>query len=108
MTAATLPAPVQRLLDAANGHDAEGFLATFTPAGVVDDWGREFHGHDAIRRWSDDEFVGVNVTLDVTAVERQGDETVVTAQVGGDGFNGPSHFSFAVDGDRVTRMTIRG
>jgi hypothetical protein len=23
------------------------------------------------------------------------------------GFNGPSHFSFRVDGDRVARMTIR-
>jgi hypothetical protein len=32
---------------------------------------------------------------------------VVTAEVGGEGFNGPSHFSFVVDGDRVSRMTIR-
>ena len=29
------------------------------------------------------------------------------AQVGGNGFNGPSHFSFRVDGDLVSRMTIR-
>ena len=43
----------------------------------------------------------------MTDVERQGDETTVTATVGGDGFNGPSHFTFAVSGDRVTRMTIR-
>jgi hypothetical protein len=28
-------------------------------------------------------------------------------QVGGKGFNGPSHFSFEVDGDRGSRMTIR-
>jgi len=40
------------------------------------------------------------------AVERDG-ETVVTAQVGGSGFNGPSHFGFTVDGDKVSRMTIR-
>ena len=33
--------------------------------------------------------------------------TTVTATVGGDGFNGPSHFTFAVSGDRVARMTIR-
>jgi len=32
---------------------------------------------------------------------------VVTAEVGGDGFSGPSHFSFLVEGDRVARMTIR-
>jgi hypothetical protein len=28
-------------------------------------------------------------------------------EVDGKGFNGPSHFSFEVDGDRVCRMTIR-
>jgi hypothetical protein len=27
--------------------------------------------------------------------------------VGGDGFNGPSHFTFSVKDERVTRMTIR-
>jgi hypothetical protein len=32
----------------------------------------------------------------------------VAAQVGGDGFNGPSHFAFELAGDRVARMTIRG
>jgi hypothetical protein len=104
---ADLPAPVQRLLDAANANDTDAFLATFTPDGVVDDWGREFRGADAIRGWSDREFIGVRVALDVTDVAREGDATVVTAQVGGDGFNGPSHFAFAVDGDRVARMTIR-
>jgi len=28
-------------------------------------------------------------------------------QVGGNGFNGPSHFSFQVAGELVSRMTIR-
>jgi hypothetical protein len=32
---------------------------------------------------------------------------VVTADVAGGGFNGPSHFTFRVEGDRVARMTIR-
>jgi hypothetical protein len=31
----------------------------------------------------------------------------VTATVGGEGFNGPSRFTFHVEGDRLTRMTIR-
>jgi hypothetical protein len=101
------PPPVARLLDAANANDTEAFLATFADAGVVDDWGREFAGTDAIRAWSDQEFIGKNVSLEVDAVEQQGDQTVVTAQVGGDGFNGPSHFSFLLDGDLVARMTIR-
>jgi hypothetical protein len=98
----TLPPPVQAILTAANAGDTAGFLACFTPNGVVDDWGREFRGAEAIQGWSDAEFIGVNVTLAVTAVE-----TTVTADVGGDGFNGPSHFSFQVQGDLVARMTIR-
>ena len=102
-----LPSPVAAALDAANANDTAAFLACFTPDGVVDDWGREFHGPDEIREWSDREFIGAHVSLDVTAVERGGGATTVTATVGGDGFNGPSHFTFDVAGDRVTRMTIR-
>jgi hypothetical protein len=102
-----LPGPVRALLAAANANDTDAFLATFVPDGVVDDWGREFAGAEAIRGWSDGEFIGVQVRLTVTGVTRQGDVTVVTADVGGNGFNGPSHFSFAVAGDKVARMTIR-
>lgn len=101
------PAPVARLLEAANSNDTEAFLATFVDGGVVDDWGREFVGAQAIRGWSDREFIGQRVSLEIRAVDQRGDATVVTAEVGGDGFNGPSHFSFQVDGDRVSRMTIR-
>ena len=102
-----LPAPVAALVDAANANDTEAFLGALTADAVVDDWGREFRGPDAVRGWSDGEFIGVAVTLEVTDVERQGDETTVTATVGGQGFNGPSHFTFRVRGDRVERMTIR-
>jgi hypothetical protein len=102
-----LPDPVAALLAAANANDTAAFLACFTPDGVVDDWGREFHGRDEIRSWSDREFIGVHVSLDVTDVSESDGATTVSATVGGDGFNGPSHFTFTVDGDRVSRMTIR-
>ena len=102
-----VPGPVQAVLDAANDGDVDVFLDCFGEGGAVDDWGREFRGRDAIRRWSDAEFIGKQVALDVTAVETDGDRTVVTAQVGGNGFNGPSHFTFDVDGRTIARMTIR-
>ena len=101
------PEPVARLLQAANDHDTDAFLASFTDDGVVDDWGREFAGPDAIRGWSDKEFIGVAVTLEILSVTTEGDTTTVAAQVGGSGFNGPSHFAFAVRDDLVARMTIR-
>jgi hypothetical protein len=76
--------------------------------GAVDDWGRVFRGRDRIREWSDAEFIGKQVTLDVTGVRTQGATTVVSAQVGGNGFNGPSDFAFDVSGDRVSTMRITG
>ena len=99
--------PTRRLVAAANAGDVDAFLAGFTADGVVDDWGREFRGAGEIRGWSDREFIGKQVSLSVEAVTSTGDETVITAAVGGNGFNGPSHFSFRVDGDRVSRMAIR-
>jgi hypothetical protein len=102
-----VPDPVRAVLDAANSGDVEAFLDCFEEGGAVDDWGREFAGREAIRRWSDAEFIGKQVTLEVTAVEQQGARTVVSAQVGGNGFNGPSHFAFDAAGPKVTRMTIR-
>jgi ketosteroid isomerase-like protein len=104
---AELPPPVAALVDAANANDTDAFLRALTSDAVVDDWGREFQGPDAIRGWSDAEFIGVAVSLDVTEVEQHGDDTTITATVGGSGFNGPSHFTFAVGDGRVSRMTIR-
>jgi ketosteroid isomerase-like protein len=101
------PQPVAALIEAANAGDTAAFLACLTPDAVVDDWGREFRGPDAIRGWSDREFIGVEVSLEVTAVEQRDGATTVTATVGGQGFNGPSHFTFQLDEDRVARMTIR-
>jgi ketosteroid isomerase-like protein len=103
----SLAQPVAAAIEAANAGDTDAFLACLTPDAVVDDWGREFQGPDAIRGWSDNEFIGVNVSLEVTEVKEQSDTTTVTAMVGGSGFNGPSRFSFALDGQRVSRMTIR-
>jgi hypothetical protein len=102
-----LPAPVRAAIDAANANDTDAFLACFPADGVVDDWGREFAGHDEIRAWSGREFIGVKVSLRVLQVAIDDRDVVVTAQVGGDGFNGPSHFTFRVEDGHVARMTIR-
>ncbi len=103
-----LPAPVERALRAANDGDTDGFLAAFAEDGAVDDWGREFRGPAAIRGWSDAEFIGKQVTLEVTGARSQGPTTTVSTQVGGKGFNGPSDFAFTVEGDRIALMRITG
>jgi hypothetical protein len=101
------PAPVARLLAASNEHDTEAFIASFTHDGVVDDWGREFSGAASIRGWSEREFIGVDVILTVIGSATTDDETTISAEVGGRGYNGPSHFTFAVRDGLVSRMTIR-
>lgn len=105
-TVMSTPPAVQRAIDAANAGDLDGFLDSFTDQGAVDDWGRLFRGRDAIRGWSDKEFIGTQVSLDVTDVQQRGDTVTVTATVGGNGFNGPSHFAFTVSDDRVALMRI--
>jgi hypothetical protein len=108
MTNPDLPAPVRRAVTAATSGDTDGFLAEFGDTGAVDDWGRVFTGPAAIRGWSDAEFIGKQVTLDVTGVRTDGDVVTISARVGGNGFNGPSDFAFTLDGDRVTMMRITG
>jgi hypothetical protein len=56
-----MPQPVAALIEAANSGDTEAFLASLTEGAVVDNWGREYRGGDAIRGWSDSEFIGVDV-----------------------------------------------
>jgi hypothetical protein len=102
------PDPVARLLDAANRHDTDAFLASFTRDGVVDDWGREFAGAASIRGWSDREFIGVDVSLAVSdTTPASGDETTIKAEVGGKGYNGSSTFTFRLRDGLVSRMTIQ-
>ncbi|MDV7216808.1 nuclear transport factor 2 family protein [Streptomyces prunicolor] len=108
MSAQPLPPVVRRAIDAANAADTQAFLDSFATDGAVDDWGRLFYGPDAIRAWSDREFIGVRVSLTVTGARQSGDTTTVSAQVGGDGFNGPSGFAFTTAGDGITLMRITG
>ncbi len=101
-----LPAAIDGAIEAVNRGDTDAFVVSFADNGQIDDWGRVFTGHDEIRGWSDRELIGVQATLDVTAVELTDSGVAVSAQVGGNGFNGPSTFTFDLEGDRISRMTI--
>ena len=105
---AELPDPGREAFAATNAGDLDRFTASFADDGVVDDWGREFRGHEAIAEWSRAESIGVKQTFDVIEVRDQGDEVIVVADVGGGGFNGLSTFTFRLAPDRasIERMTI--
>ena len=106
MTRPLLPPPVNGFLEAINRNDTDAFLAYFPHDGVVDDWGMRYVGHARIKAWSDREFIGVQVRLDVTGVEQSAREVRISAQVGGNGFKGPSVFVVVVDGEQVREMRI--
>ena len=91
-----LPKPILAAIDAVNAGDVDAFLATFAPVtGLVDDWGFEHRGADEIRRWSDGEFIGRNVTIDVVFSYANEDEVVVLASVAGDRLSGAYTYTFA-------------
>lgn len=105
---AELPAPVARLIAAVTAGDTDAFLALFPADGTVDDWGRRFSGHAAIRRWSDKEFIGAKGVLTPRKVSRSGDTVSVDAGWKSDYYSGDSRFVFVLDGDSIREMRIVG
>jgi hypothetical protein len=101
-----LPPLIDRFVAAVNRGNTEAFLACFLADGVVDDWGRRFTGHEAIRAWSDDEMIGAKGRMTVNGVEEAGNEVTVTAGWKSNFYSGPSRYVFIVDGDHIREMRI--
>ncbi|WP_425324071.1 nuclear transport factor 2 family protein [Gordonia polyisoprenivorans] len=93
-------------IETVNRHDDEGFLDAFTQSGAVNDWGREFTGRDAIKGWSDKEFIGSNGTLTPDTVSVEGDSITVIGGWRSNHANGRSRFRFVTVGNKIERMEI--
>lgn len=103
----TLPEPVATFVETVNRHDDEGFLGAFSKDGFVDDWGRVFRGRQAIKAWSDVEFIGSHGTLTPESVDEDGATVTVVGDWRSTHANGRSRFEFVVDGSSIASMTIR-
>jgi len=101
-----LPLPIKHLVDATNSGDHDAFVASFTPNAVLVDWGKVFEGREGVASWDESDNIGRNSHFEVSAVEANGDEWVVTLEVTGGGFNGTSDFRFALADDLIARMEI--
>ena len=101
------PDAVRRMVDATNAADNVAFLDSFTDDGVVDDWGREFVGREAIAGWNDRENIGVHSQFSIHRVTQEGSAYAATVTVTGGGYNGGGTFTFQLVGDRISRFTIR-
>ncbi|EFQ82201.1 hypothetical protein HMPREF0063_12725 [Aeromicrobium marinum DSM 15272] len=106
MTAPVLPAPAQRFVDAVNAADTDGFVATFTDDGHVDDWGRVLRGRDGVRSWADTDAIGQGAQMEVLDAETDGDTVRIRFSWTSRRFTGTSDGIFVVDGDHLASFTI--
>lgn len=92
---------------ATNRGDTPAFLDLFTTDGVVDDWGRRFVGHAAIKQWSDAETIGAHGTLTITKMI-SADERHIVADTfwRSEAFTGPGRFRFTLEGAKIRELKI--
>jgi hypothetical protein len=108
MPAATARKALQRLVDATNAGDNDAFLACFAVDAVIDDWGRQFVGRDAIAGWNERENIGTQSHLELLdEVAGEADHTT-NVRVTGGGYNGGGTFAVDESDGLLTRLVIRG
>lgn len=106
MSAASVPAPVQAMVDAINAADTDAFVAAFTTDGFVSDWGTVKAGPEGIRGWADSDAIGAGAQMTVLSAETEGDTTSIRFGWSSRVFNGESTGIFVVDGDKLASFTI--
>jgi hypothetical protein len=108
MTEDQLPAAIQEFIAATNRGDSDGFVAAFTEDADLNDWGREFHGHEGVRSWNRTDNIGVRSHFEFVRAEPAGapDSYVVTLTVAGDGFNGTGPMNFELRDGRIASLRI--
>ncbi|NQX29884.1 nuclear transport factor 2 family protein [Microbacteriaceae bacterium VKM Ac-2854] len=107
MTSIQIPEPVASFIAAVNNQDNAAFISAFSNDAFVDDWGTKYEGLPAITTWSDRELLGAKGTLTPESVSQKGSTITVIGDWRSSFANGLSLFRFAIDGDKITSMTIR-
>jgi SnoaL-like protein len=102
----TAPAVVDKVLSAVNGGDTDALIALFSADGEVDDWGAIYRGKNDIRTWSDRELIGAKARFTLKTADQHGNIATMLVQVGGNGFIGPSRFTFTLVDGLIRRMQI--
>jgi hypothetical protein len=108
MSASELPDPISRFVEVVNQGDTESFLDFFPTDGLVEDSGRRFVGRNAIREWSNREFIGAKGRMTVTDIKKTKYEISVTADWVSNYFTGPSRFVFVLKDKKIQELHISG
>jgi hypothetical protein len=102
----SMPSIITSAIAVINAGDTDAFLDLFAETGSVDDWGTIYRGRAEIKSWSDRELIGAQAHFTLKSSTQHGNQASMLVEVGGKGFNGPSRFTFDLDGDKVRRMKI--
>ncbi|MEU9828457.1 nuclear transport factor 2 family protein [Micromonospora chersina] len=108
MTSTGIPAPIQTFIDTTNRADSDAFVAAFTDDAYLNDWGREFHGHDGVRSWDRTDNIGVQSHFELVGIEPGTDPEsyVATLKVSGNGFNGTGPMTFRLRDGLIASLRI--
>jgi hypothetical protein len=104
---------INAFIEATNAHHSDEFLATLSESAVITDEGQEYHGIGAIKKWSDEKYIGAKVTLEVVDVMNNNGKTIVTLKVDGNfdktGLPDPflMDFHFTINTNKITALDIR-
>jgi hypothetical protein len=108
MSETQLPRVIHEFLVASNAHDTKAMLACIADDAILVDHGREFKGIAAIKKWSNDEYIGSQVNVQVTGVNPRGNQYVVSTEINGNYPECPYFFdfSFTLHGDQILKLQI--
>ena len=108
MTTNDTPAAIQAFIDATNRGDSDAFVAAFTDDAYLNDWGREFHGHDGVRSWDRTDNIGKQSQFELLAIEpgAEPESYVATLKVTGNGFNGTGPMAFQLRDGLIASVRI--
>jgi hypothetical protein len=108
-----MPQPIAAFIKATNAHKSDEFLATLAEGAVITDEGQEYRGIAAIKKWSDEKYIGAKVTLDAVDLMNGDGKTIVTLRVDGNfdktGLPDPLllDFHFTLDTNKISALDIR-
>ena len=108
-----MPQSIAVFIKATNAHSSEGFLAMLTENAIIKDEGQEYRGIAAIKKWSDEKYIGARVTLDAVDLMNGDGKTIVTLRVDGNfdktGLPDPLllDFRFTLDTNKISALDIR-
>ncbi len=103
-----VPEAIRGFVERTNAGDSDGFVAAFTEDAYLNDWGREFHGHDGVRSWDRTDNIGVQSHFELRSIEPgpTPDSFTVILAVSGNGYNGTGPMRFELRGKRIASLRI--